>query len=180
MKLLINHKNTIFDGEKPLLHLEAIRENESCKFMFENGWVPFNNLWYQTCSSRLELKQISNSRKKQVDKINVSYKTNNDKILIPKNIEDYKSNNYLNFFFDDIFWGRVNFYEDQIFYSVMNSVHHKKSYGTLSFYYLIDKYKNNYKYLYIADFFEQFKYKANLPNFEFWNGISWEKHERSE
>jgi hypothetical protein len=175
MKLLINHKNTIFDGEKPLLHLEAIRENESCKFMFENGWVPFNNIWYQTCSSRLELKEISNSRKKQINKINISYKTNNDKILIPKNIEDYKSDNYLDFFFDDIFWGRVNFYEDQIFYSVMNNVHDKKSYGTLSFYYLIDKYKNKYKYLYIADFFELFKYKANLPNFEFWNGIDWKK-----
>ncbi len=34
--------------------------------------------------------------------------------------------------------------------------------------------------MYISEYYEQFKYKANLPNFEFWNGNSWEKNERSE
>jgi len=177
MKLLINHKNSIFDGSKPLIHLEAVKEDETAKYMFENGWVPYGDVWYQTMSSRLKFGNISNSRKKQLKNINVSYTTNNDNIIVPNDISNYNNSKYLDFFFDDIFWGRINFYEDQIFYSTMNKIYDKKSYGTLSFYYLLEKYKNNYEYLYIADYYEQFKYKSKLPNFQFWNGSNWIKED---
>ena len=55
-----------------------------------------------------------------------------------------------------------------------NNVKNKNSYGTLSFYYLIEKYKEKYKYLYIADYFDCFSYKKNLQGFEYWNGEKWE------
>ena len=175
MKLLINHKNSIFDGQKPLIHLEAVKENETAKYMFENGWVPYKDIWYQTQSSRLKLSDISTSRKKELNNISVTHETNNNDITIPYDLEAYSGSKHLDFFFDNIFWGRINFYENQILYSVMNTVQSKKSYGTLSYYYLIDKFKSEYEYLYITDYYEQFKYKSKLPNFEFWNGSSWVK-----
>lgn len=174
MKLIFNHEHSVFDGSKPLIHLEAEKEEESAKYMFEYGWVPHGNLWYQTKSSRLKLGSISKRRKYELKRLNISEKTSNQDIIKPPKIE-YYAENFYDFFFDDIFWGRVNFYEDQILYSVMNGqfVHHKKSYGTLSFYYLIDKFKSNFEYLYITDFFDNFGYKKNLPGFQCWNGKEW-------
>jgi hypothetical protein len=173
MKLIFNHDFSIYDGIKPLIYLEAERETESCQYMFENGWVPYDNKWYQTQSSRLKLGEISKKRKYELNKINISENKHNE-IIEPPKLEDYQGEHY-DFFFDDIFWGRVNFYENQILYSVMNGqiVKSKKSYGTLSFYYLIDKFRNDYEYLYITDFFGIFSYKQSLPGFQYWNGKSW-------
>jgi hypothetical protein len=47
------------------------------------------------------------------------------------------------------------------------------SYGILSFYYMIDFFKQTNKYLYISEYYEQFKYKEKLPGFEWWNGTKW-------
>ncbi|MEY4343279.1 MAG: hypothetical protein RL736_1077 [Pseudomonadota bacterium] len=48
------------------------------------------------------------------------------------------------------------------------------SYGTLSFYYLIDKFYNEgHKYLYTSEYYPLFSYKENLQGFEWWNGEQW-------
>lgn len=176
MKLILDHSLSVFNGKFPLIYLEAETENESAKFMFENGWIPYgnSNRWYQTKSARLKLFSISKKRRNSLKSLTISESTTNNSIEIPTGIENYNSGNYLDFFFDHTFWGRVNFYEDQILYSVMNNVKDKKSYGTLSFYYLIEKFKEKYKYLYIADYFDCFSYKKNLQGFEHWNGENWE------
>ena len=57
----------------------------------------------------------------------------------------------------------------------MNKTNDKKSYGTLSYYYLLEKFLGKYDFLYITDYFSQFEYKKNLPNFEYWDGKSWLK-----
>ena len=176
MKLILDHSLSVFNGKFPLIYLEAEAQNESAKFMFENGWIPYgnNNKWYQTKSARLQLFSISKKRRKALKLLNISESTSNLNIEKPSDVENYNIGNYLDFFFDDTFWGRVNFYEDQILYSVMNNVKNKKSYGTLSFYYLIERFKEKYKYLYIADYFDCFSYKKNLQGFEYWNGEKWE------
>lgn len=173
MKLIFNHSFSIYDGKNPLIYLEAETENESAKYMFENGWVPHKDRWYQTKSARLKTAPISAKRKYSIRSLNISETTSNRNIQRPIDIENYENGNYLDFFFDDIFWGRVNFYEDQILYSVMNNVVDKKSYGTLSFYYLIDKFQNQYEYIYITDYFDCFDYKKKLSGFEYWNGFAW-------
>lgn len=173
MKLIFNHNISIFNGEFPLIYLEAIRENETHQFMFENGWIPYYDVWYQTKSARLKLKPISNKRKKELSKLKITTKTDNLEIKSPNDIEAYSSNKYFDFFIDDMFWGRVNFYDNQILYSITNRITHKNSYGTLSIYYLIDLFKDKYEYLYITDYFEEFSYKSKLPGFEYWDGKEW-------
>ena len=173
MKLILNHNISIFDGEKPLIYLEALRENETHQFMFENGWVPYYDVWYQTKSARLKLKPISSKRKNQLSKIKTTTETNNSEIKIPTDLEAYSESKYFDFFMDDFFWGRVKFYDNQILYSISNAIKHKNSYGTLSIYYLIDLFKDKYEYLYIADYFKDFEYKSKLPGFEYWDGEKW-------
>jgi hypothetical protein len=173
MKLIFNHNTSIFDGQIPLIHLEALRENETHQFMFENGWLPYGDKWYQTKSSRLKLKPISIKRKKQLSKLKITTQTNNLEIKILNDLEAYSTSEYFDFFIDDLFWGRVNFYDNVILYSVSNGIKHKNSYGSLSIYYLIDLFKDKYNYLYIADYFEEFEYKSKLPGFEYWDGNNW-------
>ncbi len=173
MKLIFNHNNSVFDGENPLIYLESLRENETSQFMFENGWVPYGDRWYQTKSARLKLKPISIKRKKQLSKLKITTQTNNLEIKILNDLEAYSLSKHFDFFMDDLFWGRVNFYDNQILYSVSNAITHKNSYGTLSMYYLIDLFKDEYEYLYIADYFKDFEYKSKLPGFEYWDGNEW-------
>ena len=173
MKIKFNHKVSIYSGEYPLIYSEATPENETNQFMFENGWVPYYDVWYQTKSARLKLKPISGKRQNQLSKIKITTKTNNSEIEILNDLEAYSSSKYFDFFMDDLFWGRVNFYDNQILYSVSNAVKHKNSYGTLSMYYLIDLFKDKYEYLYITDYFEEFSYKSKLPGFEYWEGEKW-------
>jgi hypothetical protein len=174
MKLKFDHRHSIFSADgNPLIYLEAYQEEETEKDMFENGWIPYYDRWYQTRSARLKLKSISKERQSLLSKIKISDFTSNLNIIKPNDIEAYSTSNFIDFFFDDIFWGRVNIYGDQILYSVMNNAKSKKSYGTISFYYLIDRFKNEYEYLYIADYYQQFEYKKSLPGFEYWNGLLW-------
>jgi hypothetical protein len=177
MKLKFNHKVSIFNDSYPLIYLEAIPENETYQFMFEHGWVPYHDVWYQTKSARLKLKPISSKRKRQLSKLNITTETNNLQIKVINDIEAYSDSKYFDFFMDDLFWGRVNFYDNQILYSTSNAITHKNSYGTLSMYYLIDLFKDKYEYLYIADYFEEFSYKSKLPGFEYWNGNEWQSEE---
>ena len=55
MKIKFNHKVSIYSGEYPLIYSEATPENETNQFMFEIGWVPYYDVWYQTKSARLKL-----------------------------------------------------------------------------------------------------------------------------
>jgi len=177
MKLIFDHSRSIFQEKVPLIFLEAEREEESAKFMFENGWVPYYydgyETWYQTCSSRLKISEISKRRKKELDKIKISASTNNLDIKSPDYLELYSLGNFEDFYFDDVFWGRVLYIEDQVMFAVMNITRSEKSYGTLSYYYLLQKFLGKYEFLYTTDFFEIFKYKKNLPGFQYWTGEKW-------
>lgn len=177
MKLIFDHSKSVFINETPLIYLDCERENESVKYMFENGWVPYyeNNkeYWYQTKSSRLKIKKISSRRLKELSKIHISQKTENPDIQPPIGIEWYQFGNFEDFYFDDVFWGRILYFEDQVLFAVMNKTNSEKSYGTLSYYYLVNKFLGKYTYLYITDFYDMFEYKSLLPGFEYWNGTSW-------
>lgn len=179
MKLIFNHSFSIFNNEIPLIYLTAKRENETVEFMLENGWIPFyknlEEFWYQTKSSRLKIDEISKRRQLELKKIKISNTTDNDFIIKPIDLEYYTQGNFEDFFFDDIFWGRIHYLDNKLIYSVMNIIKDKKSYGTLSYYYLIDRFLGKFDYIYITDFFEEFSYKSNLPGFEYWDGNSWVK-----
>ena len=177
MKLIIDHSKSFFNGTEPLIYLESERENESAKYMFENGWIPYyekdQEFWYQTRSSRLKISQISNRRKKELNKIKISSSTTNSNIQSPLSFDWYNSGNFEDFYFDEVFWGRVIYIEDQVMFAIMNIIKDKKSYGTLSYYYLLQKFFGKYEFLYITDFFNEFNYKKKLPGFQFWDGKEW-------
>ena len=184
MKIKFSHDNGLFVDEKDIILLEAFAEieNESYQFMFENGWLPHFNGWYQCRSCRLELQQISTRRKREIKQI---------KIVETKNAEKYiesagkfrndlvyflAQKNYL-FTMDDALLGVVNFYDDVLFYSTMiyDKTLTKNSCGTLSYYYLIDKFLGEYKHIYISNYYPIFEYKKDLPGFEYWTGKDWIK-----
>lgn len=177
MKLIFDHNKTILEKKYPLIYLEAERQEESAKYMFENGWVPYydngEEVWYQTCSSRLKIEEISNKRKKELNKIKISSSSSNLNIQFPLNFDFYNSGNFEDFYFDDLFWGRVIYIEDQVMFAIMNIVKDKKSYGTLSYYYLLQKFLSKYEFLYITDFFDEFSYKKKLQGFQLWDGKTW-------
>jgi hypothetical protein len=177
MKLIFDHTKSIYNGVEPLIYLDAERDNETAKFMFENGWIPYyeeeKEYWYQTKSSRLKIEKISQRRKKELSKIKITSQTKNQQINLPFSLDFYNYGVFEDFFFDDIFWGRIIFIEDQVMFAIMNQTSSKKSYGTLSYYYLLDKLNGMYEYLYITDYFDNFSYKDKLPNFEYWDGKKW-------
>lgn len=177
MKLIFNHDSSIFSDDKPLIFLKVKREDETSQFMLENGWIPFyendEEYWYQTKSARLKINPISKKRKSELNKLKISKSCQNLFVNCPIDLKYYNHGNFEDFYFDDIFWGRVHFFENQVLYSSMNKTKDKKSYGTLSYYYLIDKFLDKFDYLYITDYFEQFSYKKNLPGFEYWDGTNW-------
>lgn len=185
MKLIFDHNQSQFDKEKqiPLIYLECITTGESAKEMFETGWIPYYDRWYQTCSSRLEIKPISKEKIKELSKIkiktNLSKAENEEQIKrfgLEKWTEPYEiDDNSLTFTFDNNFWGVTKQYEDQILFCVMSTEKHKKSYGKLSFYFLIEEFRNKFEHLYISDYFPHFSYKAQLPGFEYWTGEQWKK-----
>lgn len=185
MKIIFDHNQGIFSEEgNSLLEVFAIKENESTSYMFENGWLPFRDKWYQTKSSRLKLFPISKRRQKELSKISIS----SDKSILELADRSIKYNkfdyNYLieylkldhiSFFFDDCFCGIVNIFDNIPFYTFMlwDEQYKDHSYGTLSFYYLINKLYNDYPYLYISEYYSQFSYKKRLQGFEWWDGQKW-------
>jgi hypothetical protein len=188
MKLIFNHREGIFSKSgNCLLEVESYRENETAEYMFENGWLPFeNDIWYQCKSSRLLLSPISSRRNKELSKIEFSLKGNKTDLIeksrsfgcfVEKWLEFYSSLPNYTFFMDDAAMGVVNFYENQIFYTtfVWDKNKNKNSYGTLSYYHLIEKFRNDYKYMYISEYYEQFSYKSTLQGFEYWDGNKWNK-----
>lgn len=186
MKIIYNHNNGFFTqtGES-LLEVYAITDKETSKDMFENGWLPFREKWYQTKSSRLKLNDISNRRKRELSKIKISDQGDLNSIVKRalkfgkfevEYLDEYLELPHYKFFFDDCFCGIVNLVDNIPYYTFMiwDESNKNHSYGTLSYYYLIEKYfKENLDYIYISEYYEQFSYKKKLPNFEYWDGTKW-------
>lgn len=192
MKLIFNHSEGLFtESGCSLLEVECLKEDESIKYMFENGWLPFkDNKWYQSRSSRLKLSPISNRRKKELSKINFSTKGNYEEIILKAKpfgcfnedwLKFYNSIPNYTFFMDDVAFGIVNYYDEQLFYTsfVWDKNQNKNSYGTLSYYHLIEKFRNEYEYIYISEFYEKFNYKQTLQGFQYWDGQFWHFNEKS-
>lgn len=191
MRLIFNHaEGTFSKSGSCLLEVECYREQETTKYMFENGWLPFkDNKWYQCQSSRLKLSPISSRRKKELSKIDFSF-VGDSKDLIDRSksfgcfnedwLRFYSTIPNYTFYMDDAAMGIVNFYDDQIFYTtfVWDKDKNLNSYGTLSYYHLIEKFRNEYEYMYISEFYEDFSYKQNLQGFEFWDGLAWRQEKK--
>ena len=192
MKIIFDHANGEFNKNgNSLLEVFAIKEDESNEYMFNNGWLPFKDTWYQTRSSRLKLAPISKRRSKELSKINISYCKNvfdiADKAINYEKfnynyLKDYLKLNHFKFFFDDCFCGVVNLVGNIPYYTFMiwDQSHKDHSYGTLSFYYLIDKlYNEGHEYLYTSEYYPIFSYKKTLPGFEWWDGKDWTTEDKS-
>jgi len=186
MKIIFDHKNGIFtQNGNSLLEVFAIQEEESSKEMFDGGWLPFRNRWYQTVSSRIKVGPISNRRKKELQKITIAKHGNLDNLIQKSKIykkfdenylKEYLQLNHFKFWFDSCFCGIVNMIDDIPYYTFMiwDESNKNHSYGTLSFYYLMEYlYELGYEYLYTSEYYSQFSYKAKLPNFEYWDGEKW-------
>jgi hypothetical protein len=192
MKIIFDHKNGIFTEEgNSLLEVFAITDKESSQEMFESGWLPFRNRWYQTVSSRIKLGPISSRRKKELQKLNIGQKGDINKLIEQSKmykkfdesyLKEYLKLNHFKFWFDSCFCGIVNMVDDIPYYTFMiwDESQKKHSYGTLSFYYLMEYlYESGYEYLYTSEYYPQFRYKKNLPNFEWWNGTDWIKENKT-
>ena len=183
MKILFDHDCGAYNEKfsVPLCFVKAKREKETCKYMFENGWIPYgksNGFWYQARSSRIKLDfDVSRRKRKALSELKVTYDDMNllDLENPPslKEVESYAKGKHIDIFFDGIFGFRLNFYEDQLLGSLMNRVRHKNGYGTLVYYYIMENFCYDYEYLYISDYYDQFIYKMFLPSFEYWNGSEW-------
>jgi hypothetical protein len=193
MKIIFDHKNGIFTQEgNSLLEVFAIPDKESSKEMFESGWLPFRNRWYQTVSSRIKLSPISSRRKKELQKLNIGQEGDLNQLIEKSKIykkfdetylKEYLKLDHFKFWFDSYFCGIVNMIDDIPYYTFMiwDESHKEHSYGTLSFYYLIQHlYGCGYEYLYTSEYYSQFNYKSKLPNFEWWNGTNWVKENKTQ
>jgi hypothetical protein len=192
MKIIFNHNNGIFtkDGNS-LLEVYAKQEDESCEFMFENGWLPFRGSWYQTKSSRLKLSPVSSRRKKELSKIKIAI--DNEKSLCKlveraksfgkfdeKYLQEYLQLDHIKIWFDDCFCSIVNIVDKIPYYTHMiwDESNKSNSYGTLSFYFMIDHFlSKGAAYLYTSEYYPEFSYKKNLQGFEYWNGYCWVNNE---
>jgi len=186
MKIIFDHSQGKFiNTGDSLLEVYAQTEEETSEYMFDNGWLPHRNLWYQTKSSRLILNKISKRRQKELSKININFQGDFNSIVqkaLPfkkfehQYLDETLALPHFKFFFDDCFCGIVNLIDNIPYYTFMiwDESNKNNSYGTLSYYYLINKFYNEgLKYIYISEFYEQFSYKRMLPGFEYWTGTNW-------
>lgn len=172
----------MYDINKDICLTEAFAEieNESYQQMFETGWLPHFDGWYQCRSCRLLLQPISSRRQKELQKIKLEEKPNTQFFLDIANTQRASLEYFLSlphnvFSMDDALLAVVNFFDDIAFFSTMiyDKNRTTNSCGTLSYYYLIERYRDTHKYLYISTFYDDFAYKSKFPGFEFWNGTKW-------
>jgi len=192
MKIRYSHQNGMFiDDEKSvsfLCEVFAKRINENESYMFEHGWLPTaNDEWYQTKSSRVKILPISTRKKNRLNKIKIS--KNGDYKKIFENTKHYYSDScefYLQtvlsfeheiYYFNSEVFCVLNWFGNIPFFSAVFGGKLKRNGITpITCYYFIDKLLNNsYPYLYIGEWYKQFDYKINYPNFEWWNGENWIK-----
>jgi len=188
MKIRISHLNGQYDSsnQSDLCELFCKPENESPTHLFENGWLPTSNgEWYQSRSSRVKIAPISSRRRTQLSKIKISNTGNymeimrNSEFLYDDHVEEFL-HTVLSFdnevyYFNDNTFGVLNWFGDIPYYSLVLGGRANKDGSTpLSCYYFIDKLLNHsYPYLYIGEWYEQFFYKSHYPNFEWWDGETW-------
>jgi hypothetical protein len=192
MKIRYNHQNGIFLDKKNSSHflceVFAKRTDETKKYMFENGWLPTsNNEWFQTKSSRIKILPISSRKKNRLGKIHIS--KNGDYRRIFQESKSYYSDtceSYLEtvlsfdneiYYFNSEVFCVLNWFDNVPFFSAVFGGKVKRNGITpMTCYYFIDKLiEYNYPYLYIGEWYNQFHYKLDYPNFEWWNGEKWIK-----
>jgi hypothetical protein len=146
-------------------------DGETYKELFETGWLPTKNgEWYQSRSSRVKIDELSGTRRYEVRKLKVSNEGDWENIfgetkhLYPNFQEDY-IRTCLSFNHE------IYYFDDSVF-----AVLKKNGITPLTCYYFIHKLLgHSYPYLYISEWYEQFNFKANYPNFEWWDGEKWVK-----
>jgi len=190
MKTQISHVNGKYDLEtgSALCEVFCTKDDESYVKMFESGWQPIgDNRWYQSRSSRLKISPISGNRRRKLKKLKISndgdYKQilENIKHLYPlaihNEVEKALSVKHEIYYFNDVVFSILNWYDDIPYVPVLLGGRLDKSGVTpLVHYYFLDKLVGcSYPYLYISEWYEQFHYKSELPNFEWWNGENWVK-----
>jgi hypothetical protein len=190
MKIRISHLNGKYDNETgaDLCEVFGTPDGETYKELFETGWLPTKNgEWYQSRSSRVKIDELSGTRRYEVRKLKVSNEGDWERIfgetkhLYPNFQEDYirtcLSFNHEIYYFDDSVFAILNWFDDIPFFSTVVGGRMKKNGITpLTCYYFIQKLlDHSYPYLYISEWYDQFKFKANYPNFEWWDGESWIK-----
>lgn len=189
MKTRVCHINGKYDLESgsPLCEVFCRPTGESFQYLFENGWLPIRDgEWYQSRSSRVKISPISGNRRRKLKKINVSntgdYKEILDRVehLYPKiirtEVDKALSVPHEIYYFNDNIFSILNWYDDIPYVPVLLGGRLDRSGVTPQVhYFFIDRLfgKSNYPYIYISEWYEQFNYKSELPNFEWWNGDSW-------
>lgn len=188
MKIRISHLNGRYDYEKgtDLCELFCIPDDESNTYLFENGWLPTsNNEWYQSRSSRLKITPLSSRRLSQLRKIRVTNSGNymkifeNSKLSYNESAEEFLdtvlSYKHEIYYFDDCVFGVLNWFDDIPYFSmVVADKNNSRGIIPITCYYFLNKLSDHkYPYLYIGEWYEQFHYKSNYPNFEWWDGENW-------
>lgn len=174
------------DSSHFLCEVFSIRTNETYQYMFEHGWLPTKkNEWFQNKSSRIKISEISNRKKNRLKKISIS-KNGDYKDIFTKSKSYYSEScqNYLEtvlsfkheiYYFNSEVFCVLNWFDDIPFFSAVFGGKVKRNGITpITCYYFMDKLINHtYPYLYIGEWYHQFNYKSNYPNFEWWNGENW-------
>lgn len=190
MQIRVSHLNGKYDSKTgaDLCELFGTPDGESYKELFERGWLPTKNgEWYQSRSSRVLISPLSGTRRYEVRKLDVStdgdwrYIFEETKEFYPHFQEDY-IHTCLSFpneiyYFNDSVFAILNWFDDVPFFStVIGGRIRKNGVTPLTCYYFINKLLgHSYPYLYISEWYEQFSFKANYPNFEWWDGENWVK-----
>jgi len=188
MKIRISHQNGQYDitNHSDLCELFCTPDGETPQYLFENGWLPYSNEeWYQCRSSRVKIKPISARRKFQLAKIRISksgdYKEifEKSKYLYDPIIEDFLdtvlSFDHEIYYFNNSVFGVLNWFGDIPYFSlVVGGKLRREGITPMTCYFFINELLGHtYPYLYIGEWYEQFFYKSHYPNFEWWDGQSW-------
>lgn len=190
MQIRVSHLNGKYDSQTgaDLCEVFGTPDGESYKELFERGWLPTKNgEWYQSRSSRVLISPLSGTRRYEVRKLDV--KTDGDwKRIFDETKEFYPDyqEEYLHtclsfpheiYYFNNSVFAILNWFDNIPFFSTVIGGRTKKNGVTpLTCYYFINKLLgHSYPYLYISEWYEQFSFKANYPNFEWWDGENWVK-----
>jgi len=190
MRTRFNHENGKYDLDTAadLCEVFCVPNGETNQYLFENGWLPTKNgEWYQCRSARVKIQPISGNRRRKVKKVKVTNQGNYKEILknvkhlypsvIVDEVESALSVKHEIYYFNDIVFSILNWYDDIPYVPVLIGGRLDESGVTPRVhYYFIDKLVgHSYPYLYVSEWYEQFQYKSELPNFEWWDGENWVK-----
>lgn len=188
MKIRISHQNGQYDlnTHADLCELFCEPENETPEYLFENGWLPTaNREWYQCRSSRIKIQPISARRQYQLAKIRISKSGDYQKIfesskylydpIIEEYLDTVLSFEYEIYYFNSSVFGVLNWFGNIPYFSlVVGGKLRREGITPMTCYFFINELlDHDYPYLYIGEWYEQFHYKSNYPNFEWWDGQLW-------